>query len=324
MQGPTFIGNTLQSPRWQGDIMDRNHLEPWPLVIDPTQLSLFPDAASLVVQLTASASATATSITVTALTPSQTPATTLIAAGNIAIPAGSQIYFGTNKFAFTTADALIGATTITVAALPTALAGTEIGYYTPYPAVQTIASGTVVGRTYAQRAAGTGFRPALPTHDEIFLIAFDMVDVRRQNLGVAYRHASEVKENYLPTYATVLNVGVNNVQTVAITGTLSGGTFVVSNGTVDSAPIAYNANLAAIQTGYDSLYGATNTVIAGTVASHTVTFAAALAGIAQPTILVDGSALTGFTGATVTQTTPGGTPMLTLLRAKYRCILGKD
>jgi hypothetical protein len=39
-----------------------------------------------------------------------------------------------------------------------------------------IASGTLLGRTYAERDAKTGFGPAAATDDEIYLLAFDVTD----------------------------------------------------------------------------------------------------------------------------------------------------
>lgn len=75
----------------------------------------FGQVASVVVTVGPAALAAATSITVTALSGP--------------VPTGTVLDFGTNKFARLTANALAGATTLTVAALPTALAGGETATY---------------------------------------------------------------------------------------------------------------------------------------------------------------------------------------------------
>lgn len=329
MKGSTFFGNTLQAPRWAADFLGREHLEPWAGKIDASQ---FTDQAGVPVTVTASASATATSVTVAALAPSLNPATSIIATGNVLIPSGAVLYFGTNKFATLTADAKVGDTSLTVAALPTALVGTETTTYSRYGS-ETIPSGTFVGRTYAERDAGTSFGPAAVTDDETFLTAFDVVDAKIDNDIVLYRHTSRVKENYLPGY-TALSTAGNEVQTVAVDTILSGGkigfTAVDSTGVPRTVLVAYNTSwtqtVADIQTALNALLG-TSAVAAAVVATKnmTLTFSGTnYAGVAQPAVGVDISAATGPTQVTVTRSTPGGTALLTLLRNKYRCIKGTD
>jgi hypothetical protein len=67
-----------------------------------------------------------------------------------------------------------------------------------------IQSGTLLGRTYVERDAGTGFGPAdtATPDDEIFLLAFDVSDATFEDDCELYRHNSLVKENLLPDYAT--------------------------------------------------------------------------------------------------------------------------
>lgn len=319
MIGSTFFGNTLQAPRWAADYLDREHLEPWAGKIDPSQFS---DSAGIPVTVTASAIATATSITVAALAPSLYPATALIASGNVLLKSGTVLDFGGGKFARLTADALVGATTLTVAALPTALVGNETTTYTPFGS-ETIPSGTIVGRTWAERDSGTAFGPGATTDDEFFLVAFDVVNARVDNDIVLYRHHSRVKENYLPGYTT-LNAAGNAVDTATITGTLSAGTFaIVVNGT-STGPIAYNANLAAIQAALDAAFGINGVVAAGTVASHTLTYSGTGYAGTNPTTSEDISALTGATKVAIVRTTPNGSAILTKLRSLYSCIKGTD
>jgi hypothetical protein len=61
------------------------------------------------------------------------------------IPAGAVLDFGTNKFARLTAAAVTGATTLTVAALPTALVDADVAYYWEPGAPKYVKGGTVMG-----------------------------------------------------------------------------------------------------------------------------------------------------------------------------------
>jgi hypothetical protein len=73
-----------------------------------------------------------------------------------------------------------------------------------------IPSGTLVGRNYTERLAGTGFHPAIVTagvgitlDDEVYLLAFDVVDALTEDDCELYRHNALVKENFLPGYGTL-------------------------------------------------------------------------------------------------------------------------
>lgn len=92
-----------------------------------------PGLAIVNVTVASSAIATATSVSVNALSGP--------------IPSGTTISLGTNKFMRLTADAAAGATSLTVAALPTALAGAETGVYagTAGSGNKVIKAGTPVG-----------------------------------------------------------------------------------------------------------------------------------------------------------------------------------
>ena len=166
--------------------------------------------------------ATATALPVTALT--------------APIPAGTVLYFGTNKFARVTADAAQGATSLTVAALPTALAGAETasipsssivarttanaiagatsitvealpeailtGDSATYAGAgvkkKRIPSGTLLGRTYTERDAGTGFGPWTNGDDEPFILAFEITDAANRPECELVAHGTKVYENSLP------------------------------------------------------------------------------------------------------------------------------
>ena len=115
------------------------------------------------------------------------------------IPSGTMLHFGSKKFAILTADADEGDTDITVEALPTALVDNDTAIF-PGTETVSIPSGTLIGRTYAERDAGTPYGPAADADDEIYLTAFDVTDVNNNNDVELYRHGGLVKENFLPEF----------------------------------------------------------------------------------------------------------------------------
>lgn len=331
--GVQFQGNIRTAPAWAGDFGGREHILPFPAKLDTTQ-GLFLDKGGVPVAVGASAIATATSITVAALAPAVNPSTVLIAQGNVLIPAGTTLQFAADgsKPAMLTADALYGATTLTVAPLLTALAGTETATFSRYGTVL-VPSGTLVGRTFTERAANAFFGPAAVTDDEIFPTLFDNVNILFDNTVEMYRPPSVIKENYLPDY-TALSTAANEVQTVAVDTIMSAGKIDIqatdSGGAQRDVNVAYNTSwtqtVADIQTALIAVLG-TAAIACAVTNTHdmTITFSGTgYAGVAQRPVIVDISAATGPTKVSVTRTTPGGTPLLTKLRSLYRCILGTD
>jgi len=76
-----------------------------------------------------------------------------------------------------------------------------------------VPSGTLIGRTLAERDAGTGFGPGATTDDEVFLLAYDVPDAISNPLGAVYRHTCLVYENYLPGWsglAAALKTAIRN------------------------------------------------------------------------------------------------------------------
>lgn len=74
----------------------------------------------------------------------------------------------------------------------------------------TIPSGTVIGRTRAERTAGTPMGPAADTDEEFYIIAFDVTDaLRNDDVELVKPGAGfTVKENFLPTALTSLSATV--------------------------------------------------------------------------------------------------------------------
>lgn len=179
--------NQLTTPMWAGDFLNREHLLPGGAKVDASQF-LATDGA--IVTLTANASAAATSIAVTALV---NP-----------IPSGTLLRFGVGKLAYTTANAAAGATSVTVEALPAGLtSGDKATYNGSGMKPVTILGGTLLGRTWAERDAGTAFGPAADADEDIFFLAQDITDASKNNDADLYRHGSIVKENFVPGWAAL-------------------------------------------------------------------------------------------------------------------------
>lgn len=198
----TVNANQLTGPAWAGDFMDREHLIAGGGQVDAAQ---FNDTDAVVVTTTALAAAAATSIAVTALTGP--------------IPINTVLYFGeVGELARLSAAAATGATTLTVDALPNAI---ESGDVATYPGVgtqlKTIVSGTPIGRTFAERAAGTNFGPAAAADDEVYLVAWDVTDADSSADVEIYRPGSIVKENLLPNFATIVAGVLTKIRTAYVT-----------------------------------------------------------------------------------------------------------
>jgi len=205
--GITYIGNTRSSPRWAGDYGGRDHIEAWPAKIDPT---LFVDQAGIVVTVSGTAAQNATSISISALVLSALANTVLVAQGNVLIPSGTVLDFGGGKFARLTADAINGATTLTVSALPTALAAADTATYSWFGTTY-IPSGVLISRSNPNRTSTGLFGPANLSHEEIYLLYDDIADAKQFTDCTMYRHRWLVKENYLPNYAAmVADSGITN------------------------------------------------------------------------------------------------------------------
>lgn len=179
--------NQLTAAAWAGDFLNREHMIPGGAKLVAAS---FVDTDAVVATVgVAGAAGAATSIPVAALTGP--------------IPNGTLLSFGTNKFARLTAAAATGATTLTVAALPTALVSGDAATYAGVGVTVTVPSGTVVGRTLAERDAGTGFGPAAAADDEVYITCFDVYDASMNGDIELYRPNSIVKENFLPGFATL-------------------------------------------------------------------------------------------------------------------------
>lgn len=123
---------------------------------------------------------------------------------------------------------------------------------------------------------------------------------------------------------TLTSAGTDEVQTVSITGTPTGGTFTLTFGGATTAPIVYNATAAAVDSALEALGsigtgGVTVTGGPGPATAWTVTFTGVLASSNVAPITGSATGLTGGTTptVTVTTTTPGVPVDLTALPSGY-------
>jgi hypothetical protein len=176
----------ISQAAWAGDFLDRDCLIPGGARVNPAEF-LYQDGVKVTVG--ANAAQNATSITVAALSG--------------AIPSGTVLYFGTAKFALLTAVAAAAATTLTVQAIPTAITSGNTATYAGSTGRKPIKTGTLLGRTYAERDAKIGFGLADTTNDdEIYLLAFDVTDALFEADCELYRRNCVVKENLLPDWGS--------------------------------------------------------------------------------------------------------------------------
>ncbi len=97
-----------------------------------------------------------------------------------------------------------------------------------------------------------------------------------------------------------INAATNDIQTVTITGSPTGGSFTLSFGGQTTSAIAFNATAATVQADLQALstIGSGNMTVAGSSGGpYVCTFTGSLAGAAQPLLIANGSGLTGGTPA---------------------------
>lgn len=106
-----------------------------------------------------------------------------------------------------------------------------------------------------------------------------------------------------------LDHGTDEVQTLTITGTPTGGTFSLSyNGTVVASAIPYNATGATLQTALESFFGVGNITVTGSAGGpYTVTFKQTYGALDASLLVLSTNAFTGGTtpNMTIVETTPG-------------------
>jgi hypothetical protein len=184
---------TLTPPIWAGEFLSPQRLIP---AGGKLNLSEFFPTDSVLVTVSGANAQGATTLNVTAL-----PTPTGWSSGTI-IPNGTTIHFGGDEYATVNdASVLPGDTAITVLALTQALEGGETGRYTGTGKI-TVPSGTVVGRTFAERDSNTRYGPATTGDEDVFIVAFDEPSIVENDGDVTLvKPGTVIKENFLPGWA---------------------------------------------------------------------------------------------------------------------------
>lgn len=122
---------------------------------------------------------------------------------------------------------------------------------------------------------------------------------------------TELFEAIIAHYRSDLET-VAEVQRVVIEGDLTGGYFTVGDGNGTTSPVAYDADMTALQAAYNEVYGAGVATAAGTLQNHTVTFAGDLTLDRVKMIAIDSGALAGVEGVTVEREVDGRGALMVL------------
>lgn len=179
--------NQESSPSaWRGDFLNEYSVIRGGAILDAAQFNA--DDAVIVNVGAAGAAQGATSVPVDALSGP--------------IPSGTVIWFSAAKFVHLTAAAAAGATALAVTAIPTALVDADVATYQGV-GTKLVVNGTLVGRTFAERATSTAYGPAADADDEVFILVHDATDLSKSVEAELYRPGSLVKENFLPQWATM-------------------------------------------------------------------------------------------------------------------------
>lgn len=181
----------LTRPQWAGREINPEDMLPGGSKLDEASFTAY--TAPVTVTLTADAAVGATALAVAAL--------------SAGLPAGTVLNFGTALgMAITTKAAAAAAVALTVQPLVNPLTTGQVAQFKGQYGI-TVPAGTFVSRTYAQRAAGTGFHPAIDAEDEYFLTAHDVRDLTLDNdVSLVMKGDFPIKENFLPNYGDIAAV----------------------------------------------------------------------------------------------------------------------
>lgn len=117
--------------------------------------------------------------------------------------AGTILDFGSGEIATLTLNAPKGATSFTNVSLAADLEGGETYLHLGFSPFRIVESGTLVGRTFAERTARFPFGVADVTtpDDELFLTASTASDLANNNDVTLLRHGTLIYEDKLPNWA---------------------------------------------------------------------------------------------------------------------------
>lgn len=185
MAGITYTNwSANRRAAWAGDYRGREQLIPGGARLDAAS---FPTEGSVTVVTTGAAQG-ATAVPVAAISGP--------------IPSGTVLRFSADEYASLSSAAAAGATSLAVEALVNALENNDTATYVG-SGKRFVVSGTLIGRTRAERDAGTAYGPWTTGDEEEYLTAFDVHDADEEPEVELYRHGCLVKENLLPAATRV-------------------------------------------------------------------------------------------------------------------------
>jgi hypothetical protein len=180
---------TVNDANWAAEPIDYRNTIPGGVNFDASTL-IAVDGVKITVGA-AGAAVAATSI----------PLLSAIAKGD-KIPSGTILTFGGAKFATLTAEAKEGDTALTVSAIAAALAANDVATYAGV-GYKSLYSGTLIGRTGADRVANLPFKLANDAMDDYYINAFDNFDVGTIPEITLLRHGAMVFRAGLRNYAAL-------------------------------------------------------------------------------------------------------------------------
>lgn len=188
MPGVTWTSNTLQQSDWAAEELHAEKLLNAGTQLDISQFN-FSD--SQVLTLVAGAVVAGSNKTLT-----------LTKALSSDIPVGTILDFGSGEFFALTTKGSKGSTSL-VGTLAADVEGGESTIWKGVSGQVLVPDGTLLGRTYTERANGDGFGPAVAaSDDEIYLSAFQ-VERGEIDAGVTMlRYGTLIYENKLPDWET--------------------------------------------------------------------------------------------------------------------------
>lgn len=167
-----------------------------------TPEKLLPGGARLIASVFPKVDSQTLTLAAGAVTAGSNKTLTLTAALKYPIPVGYILDFGAGEIFTLTTPAAAGATTL-VGTLAADVEGGESITFAGVATTVRIESGILVGRTFAERAAGTGYGlPDTTTpDDELFLVAFEVSDASINPDVTLVRHGTLIYEDKLPGWA---------------------------------------------------------------------------------------------------------------------------
>lgn len=166
---------------------------------------LMPGGSRLVASEFAAEDSQTITLAAGAVTAGSNKTLTLTTALSYDIPVDTILDFGSGEYAKLTAGASAGSTSITGVTLAADLEGGESITWSGVSSKKPVDSGVLVGRTFTERTAGTGFGVAdvSTPDDEIYLTAFPVVDAAINPDVTLLRHDTLIYEDKLPNWSSL-------------------------------------------------------------------------------------------------------------------------